>query len=156
MGAVIEVRGNEELARRLERAGRLEPVRDLVEQAAARARELAARYARPHPADTGALGRAVEVRIQGLEALVTPARRVAGIALTVEEGRQPGQRPPKAAITLWAGRHGIGVDPWVLASRIAREGTRGVRMFARAAEETEQWLRAQAGSVAARVERDLA
>ena len=45
--------------------------------------------------------------------------------LWAERGRAPGRRPPIAAIAGWARRHGV--NPFALASAIAKRGTRRYR-----------------------------
>lgn len=147
----VQVQGVEELAARLERAGRFVPVQQLVEEAGRVAQERARTYARPHPVDKGTLAEGITLDVRSLEAVVAPVRRVAGIARTVEEGRRPGQRPPKATIGRWAQAHGIGTDPWVLATDIARRGTRGLHMFERAARDAEELLRRRLDDTAARI-----
>lgn len=140
MAVTFAITGTEQLEARLRRMGKLDAVKDLVHDAARLGHERVQEYARPHPVDTGGLAQGITVQFRELEALVTPGRRVVGIAYTVEEGRRPGRRPPKAAIARWATRHGIGTPPWVLATRIAKEGTRGVHMFERAAKDVERYI----------------
>lgn len=154
---VVEVEGVESLVRKLERVPTA--VRPMLEEAAKFAHGKAKEYAKPHPVDKGTIADKVKFKIAPgavpLEAFVFPAKQVMGIALTLEEGRRPGKRPPAATIERWARRHGIAENGWVLAQRIAQRGTKGVKMFERAALDTERELPKIVGKAAEKIEREF-
>lgn len=133
----VEVKGIERLTRKLDEVPRA--VRGIMERATKYGREEAARRAKPHPADTGGLGRTVKFMVDpGPVPLHARIYTVSGIAPTVEEGRKPGKPPPVAAIGRWARAHGIAVNPWLLARQIRARGTRGIKFMSGAAEETQK------------------
>jgi hypothetical protein len=153
----VEVQGLVELRRKLDRA--TEPVGDLIREAGEFAQKKTAEYAKPHPADKGTLGQGITLALKGtpipLEAYVRPNRRIAGIAATVEEGRPPGKRPSVDAIERWAWAHGYlarGKRGWKLAQQIAERGTKGVKMFERAAVDTERKIAELVGNAAKAIE----
>jgi hypothetical protein len=154
-GFTVEVEGVDRLRRKLD-ASKV-PWRAVIEDAAKFAQAKAAEYAKPHPVDTGALGAKISFKLSAsptaLEAYVRPNRAVVGLARTVEEGRRPGKPPPAATIERWARRHGIRESGWKLAQEIRRRGTKGVKMFERAAKETEKKLPELIGKAAKAIER---
>ena len=138
----VDVRGLRRLSRKLEEVPGA--TRDLMERAVKFAHEEARKGARPHSVDKGTLAEGLRFEIAPgpvpLQARVYPTRRIAGIALTVEEGRRPGRRPPVEAIGRWARRHGIATNPWRLAREIGQRGTKGIKFMARAVELTKRKL----------------
>ena len=146
-----EVKGVDSL-RELLRSKRFlfRPTRRLIEGAGIAARKTAQRAAKPHPGDKGTLGRYIrlEVSHSGLQATVDIARSVVGIALTIEEGRRPGRRPPYGRIKRWmishdiiTGARGEGERVREVQEEIKLHGTRGVHFMAQARDVANMVLR---------------
>jgi len=157
-GIVVTVEGLDQLTRKLR--GVTEPIGGIVREAGIFAREKTATYAKPHAADTGALGQKITLKLGAgvvpLEATIAPNRAVAGLAWKVEVGQGPGKAPPTKAIGRWGKRHGYlsrTITPWILAQKIAREGTRGVHMFEHAAKDTEAKVKELIGNAVRTIER---
>lgn len=152
----VDVLGLERLRRKLRDVP--EAIRPLMTEAGGFAHGKAREYAKPHPVDKGTLAEQMKFRLASgaipLEARIYPARSIAGIARTVEEGRRPGKPPPAATIARWAKRHGYPVISagFQLQREIRRRGTKGVKMFERAAKETEAKLPELMRNVARQIE----
>lgn len=126
-----DLRGAKGLRRALEPAVVLREVQKAIETTA----KVAQRTAKGEvPRDTGALGRAIALETQPLQAKVFINRPVV-FALVMELGRRKGApMPPPAKLSAWARRHGIPTDRgtlFVLARAIGRRGIKG-RFFMRA------------------------
>ncbi len=147
---VVDVRGLDQLHARLQPGRLLQPTKRFIHDLAEMAQRTAQRAAKPHPADKGTLGRAISIEFDssGDVAKVSPARNIAGIAFTIEEGRRPGRRPPYTPIKRWLLSHGIisgarGESRKIqfIREEIKMRGTRGVHFMAQAAEVTQRALR---------------
>ena len=138
----VEVSGADALGEMLRSKAFLSsPTRRLIEYAGRAAWRTAQRAAKPHPADKGTIGRAIRFDILpgGMAARVDIARGVTSIALTIEEGRRPGRRPPYGPIKRWMISHGIipegrGTSKQIQEMReeIKAQGTRGVHFMQQA------------------------
>lgn len=152
----VEVRGLDELRRRLESRRLLSPVRkEIIEEAGKAGKAKAIEAAKPHAADKGSLGRAVRLRVEdgGNKAIVDVAPQVAGIAFVIEEGRRPGRAPPLRVLKAWADSHGIPTPPRELQQAIRAQGTRGIHFMRQAQEEAEKVVRGQVPAAERGVER---
>ena len=117
--------------------------RDLAVKVANSLEREARIIAKPHSEDTGEVARSIETEIMppGRDILATvfsdhPAMQ------TLEFGRSPGARmPPIGPIRDWARRHGIAIEPFVLARSIARKGTEALAPFGKAGQKTKTKLR---------------
>lgn len=157
-GITVTVEGVDALKRKL--GGVMEPIGGIVREAGIFAHEKTATYAKPHAADKGTLGQGITLKLGAgvvpLEATIAPNSRIAGIAVTVEEGRPPGKRPSVDRIERWAWAHGYlprTSRGWKLAQKIAREGTKGVKMFEHAAKDTEAKVKELIGNAVRTIER---
>lgn len=99
----------------------------------------AERYAKPHGGDQGTVGDSIETDLagQGFDLLERVFSRNP-IAEDLELGRRPGGRQPSSTvIARFLERHGG--NPrygFVVARRMARQGTRGIHFLKRAADES--------------------
>lgn len=73
-------------------------------------------------------------------------------AAAVHEGSAP-HMPPVNALTAWAGKHGI--DPWVLAKSIAKNGTKANPFLKRAVELQAQNINGEFQTALDSILRDL-
>jgi hypothetical protein len=148
---LVRVDGADQLRHALrEKAFLWPPVRrKLIAGAGQAAHKTSQRAAKPHAADKGTLGRNIllEFEDKGLTARVFPARRITGLAVTIEEGRRPGRRPPYGGIKAWMLSHGLisggrGDSKLIqmMRERIRQSGTRGVGYMAEGAKAAEKVL----------------
>lgn len=83
--------------------------------------------------DLGELGSGIDVDFgpipDGFQAVVHPSEAADRYAIFVEEDTRP-HWPPPGALSGWADRHGI--PEFLVARKIAQEGTEGIHMFAEA------------------------
>lgn len=143
-----------------------DPIPHLLQEAGEFARDRVKEYAKPHPVDKGTLAEGIRFELAGkgvnLQALIKPAYSIWGIAEVVERGRFPGRPPTVDRFKRWALLHRY-ITPvpylaegeaWKLTRYIAHHGTKGVRMFARAADETDKKLPALVADTTARIEKE--
>ena len=137
----VEVKGLDKLMMKLGHV--TDPVKEMVEEAGKYAQTELRIFAKPHPGDKGTIGSASRLEFGGagveLYGRLTPAARMKGVAGVIEEGRRPGKGPPAKAMAAFAASHGIQGDKglrWRLRGAIKARGSKGVHMFAKAAEAT--------------------
>lgn len=144
----LEIEGLQALQRKLARVGDFRPVIELVEETTKFVEEEAERGARGDvPPNVGKLGTGDNIR-QQVEAFSPggPFGKVftrSPIVVEVDQGRKPGGRmPPIALMAIWATRHGIDARRgFYLARAIARQGSKGVKFFAKAEEAGSRRIR---------------
>lgn len=155
---IVEVQGLDKLVGKLGHV--TDPVGTLVKTAAEFAHKKVKEYAKPHPVDKGTLAAGMQFELAGqgtsLHARVFPAKAIGGIALTVEEGRRGGKPPPIASIERWGVAHDFIVkgQGYQLQQKIRAAGTKGVKMFERAAKETDKALPGMVEATKKKVEQD--
>jgi len=135
-----------------------DPVKEMVEDAGKYAWAELKISAKPHAGDKGTIGKASKFEFGGagvaLQARISPAQSMKGIARVIEEGRKPGKGPPFKAIEKWGLAHGMAPKTgWKLRSAIKTHGTKGVFMFAKAAEATSKHFPGLLKKAAAAVEK---
>ena len=140
----FEVRGVDELRVKLGRV--LNPVSEMIKEAAEFGRDRMRLYAKPHPADKGTLAEAAMYTLapgpKPLSATVSLLGRghgirssLAAIGWTVNYGRDPGKPPPVLSILRWLRSHGYHANPRLVAIQIIVSGTKGVLFLERAEED---------------------
>ena len=147
----VQVHGLDVLQAKLDSRRFMGPVRqELIERAADAAHKKAREAAKPHPADKGTLGRAIELHFEnkGNTARISPPPQVAGLAFTIEEGRRPGGRPPYRKLKAWMISHniipegkGTSAQVQALRSDIRHHGTKGVHFMQQAAELADHTMK---------------
>jgi len=140
----VEIEGLDKLVKKLGHV--TDPMGDLVKEAGEFAKKKVREYAKPHPVDKGTLAAGMGMELTGkgvaMRALISPAHAIWGIAQTVEEGRRAGKPPPIKSIERWGVAHGFinKGEGYKLQIEIAAHGTKGVKMFERAAKDTDKAL----------------
>lgn len=138
MPVEVEVRGEQEVKRKLEQAARDlhgDALIDGMHKAALVVENPAKRYA---PVDTGHLRASIthEVRVEGLggQTVLGVVGSKVVYAAAMEEGSRP-HFPPPGALDAWAERHGT--NGFLVARAISRRGTKARRFLGRAFEESK-------------------
>lgn len=135
-----------------------DPVKGMVEEAGRYGWAQLKVFAKPHPGDKGTIGNASKFEFGGvglaIQARISPLPSMKGIARVIEEGRKPGKGPPFKAIEKWGLAHGMAPKTgWKLRSAIKTRGTKGVHMFAQAAEATSKHFPGLLKKAAATIEK---
>jgi hypothetical protein len=132
----LQVKGIKELEEKMGHV--LEPAKTMISDLARYIQAEADKFAKPHPADKGTLGKTVKMTLgPGPIPLWAEVWTKSGIAPTVEVGRLGGKPPPIKRIETWARAHGYlganesGYDIWF---QIKQKGTKGI-YFMKQAEE---------------------
>lgn len=158
----VDVRGVDVLHRKLNAGSIFTSVKDgMVREAAFKGRDTATEKSKGQFGRKGLAGRIViDFTEGGLIANVHPNRQIMGIALTMEEGRRPGRRPPYTPIKKWLMQGGVisgakgdsGIVRQVQ-NTIKEQGTRGIRYMEQAAEEANRTLRQRGPPTEREIER---
>jgi hypothetical protein len=156
----VEVQGIDKLVKKLGHV--TDPMGDLVKEAGTFAHKKVKEYAKPHAADSGKLATGMQFELTGkgvdMQALIRPAHAIQGIAEVVERGRFAGKPPPIKRIESWGVAHGF-IEPgmgYQMQQDIRAHGTKGVKMFERAAKDTDKELPKMVNETIKRVEKDWA
>lgn len=140
----VEVHGLDVLRQKLDQHRLFGPIREeMIAKAARAGSDKAQEASKGRYGKKGFRGRVkTHIEQDGLVARVDiEPSNIRGIALTIEEGRRPGRRPPYRKLKEWAQAAGISTPVRQLQEDIKLHGTTGIHFMEQASKVADDTLR---------------